>query len=179
MREKGRDLREVARERDLLLVGTNPDPDRERKMADEELIVKFFAGDGSARYRHPAPDSPEELRARAVLARTVREYVPGFSGELLALALDPDTKSRMIGMKPTRKIKFESVKRGLPSMWRRNVLIAGFIRSDFAQHGKLEAAISAATAKFKISRTTAQNIWQERCDAMKDAATRRLWEARN
>jgi hypothetical protein len=153
--------------------------DDDSKIADAELIMRFFAGDGTTNYRFPKPDSPEELKARGALARVVRDYVPGFSGELLALAIDPDTPSRFVGMAPTRKVKFESVNRGRPAAWRRNVRVAEFIRRQLAECDQHEAAYAAAAAKFRISRSTAQSIWQWRVDAMQDAKHRELWRARN
>jgi len=179
MRNIGRPLTDIAKGRDLLLVGTNRDPERDRKMADEEAALRLFTGDPDTNYRYPQKGSPEELHCRRALARIVRDHMPGFSGEFLALAIDPDTKSRFIGTTPTRKIQFESVNRGNRSMWRRNVRIAEFIRMQLAECDQHEAAYAAAAEKFNISRSTAQSIWQWRVDALQDAAERQLWLARS
>jgi hypothetical protein len=86
--------------------------------------------------------------------------MPGFSGELLALAIDPYTPSRFSGMKPTRRIRFESPARGKPSTWVRDRMVIGFVRQQLASAPKLEAAINAVSARFKISRRTVQDIWK-------------------
>jgi hypothetical protein len=173
---RGRDLLQVARERDILFVATDPDPNRARKMKDEEIVVKFFAGDGSDAPQYPPHDSTKEKEARAALARIVRDYVPGFSGEMLALAVDPDMPSRFIGMRPLRKIRFESVARGKASTWRRDLHIADFIRKEISNTAspgkdgvskpKIEAVLKAAEEQFGISRATAQRVWKEHEQAM-------------
>jgi hypothetical protein len=181
---QGRDLQQVASERKVLLVATDPDPDRARKMADEEVVVGFFAGDGTDAPRYPAHNSKEEKTARAALARIVRDHMPGFSGEILALAIDPVTPSRFIGMKPLRTIRFESVARGKTSTWRRDLRVAHFIRTEIghtAKRGKdgvprpkIEAALQAAVEEFGVSRATAQAIWKRHQEAMADALKRGL-----
>src|SRR4051794_9857143 len=79
-------------------------------MADEELVMQLLAGwDGSAGEAvYFKKNSNGEARAREALARIIRAKLQGFSGELLALAIDPRTPSSIPGMKPTRKIQFEN-----------------------------------------------------------------------
>jgi hypothetical protein len=153
-------------------------------MADEEIIVGFFAGDGTEAPRYPTHNSKEEKKARAALARVVRDHIPGFSGEILALAIDPDTPSRFVGMKPLRTVRFESVARGRASTWRRDLHIAHFIRAEIGHtvirgkdgvpKPKIEAALHAAMQEFGVSRATAQAIWKRHQEAMADALTRGL-----
>ena len=107
-------------------------PDAE-KMADEEAIVCFFAGDGTNAPRYPKHNSREEKNARAAMARRVRDFMQGFSAEMIALAIDPDTPSRIPGLKPLRKIRFESVARGKASTWRRDLRVADFIRREIGK----------------------------------------------
>jgi hypothetical protein len=163
----------VKQNRDVLHIATDPDPHRDQQMADEELALALLASDGVGA-SYPKHNSAKEKECRKALARIVRDKLNGFSGELLALAIDPETPSRYIGMTPTRQIRFESVRRGRPSTWRRDVLIAGFIRRELARSQKLEAAYAAAMAKFKISRSTAQAIWNWHCRSIKDAQARGL-----
>src|SRR5271170_1439234 len=85
---RGRDLQEVARERDLLLVATDPDPNRARKIADDLLCLRLLAGltqldRDLVHVPFPDPGSDTEQRCRAALARVVRNYVPGNTGDLL------------------------------------------------------------------------------------------------
>src|SRR5580692_7700135 len=82
-----------------------------RKGSDDELARKLLLGEPC-----------NQGDARAALARRIRDQMPGsFTRELLALAIDPETKSRFIGMVPARRIKFESVRRGRKPTWRRDL----------------------------------------------------------
>jgi hypothetical protein len=138
--------------------------DDDSKIADAELIMNFLAGDGTPNYRFPKRNSPEELKARRAIARVIRDYVPGFSGELLALAFDPGTKPRLLEMRPTRKIQFEQ--RGMPSSWRRERLTIDFIKKELKKvdaQGKrkpLKAVIVDTCAKFGIKCSTAHAVWK-------------------
>jgi hypothetical protein len=163
-------------QRDWLLVATNPDPERDRKIADEVLSLRLLAGrhrDGNGRpvTRYLKHNSREEREARAALARCVRDHMRSFTGELLALAIDPHTSSRYIGMTATRRVRFESPARGKPAEWQRNLIIAEFIRKQLSRYsGNVEAANAAAMTEFGISRSTAQTIWKWREQAIKDAS---------
>jgi len=82
----------------------------DERMADEALSIQLLAGfdvDTGKRISF-AHYSTDERKARAALARIIREKVNGFSGELLALAIDPQTKSTWLDMRPARKIKLKS-----------------------------------------------------------------------
>jgi hypothetical protein len=134
-------------------------------IADEELVMQLLAGwDGSAGEPvYCKKNSNEEARAREALARIIRAKLHGFSGELLALAIDPKTPSPIPGMKPTRKIQFENPKRGKPSQWARELLIVGFIRREMrkGKNGKLEPCLLEAEKKFGLSRSRLHEIWQD------------------
>jgi hypothetical protein len=134
---------------------------------DETLALRLLAGfardgRGQATTQYLKSNSRDERLACAALARIVRDHVPGFPGELLALALDPHTASRIPGMKATRRVRFESPARGKPSTWARDLLVIDCIRTELfrSKTGKLEAAIKAAMDHFTISRATAQSIWR-------------------
>jgi hypothetical protein len=134
--------------------------EQSRKAADDELSRKLLLGEPC-----------DQGAARAALARRIRDQMPGsFTRELLAMAIDPDTKSQFIGMMPTRRIKFESVRRGQKSTWRRDLLIMDRIRKELAQTNKLEAAYKAAMDEYGISRATAQAIWKRHSGAIADAS---------
>lgn len=185
--------------RDLLSVATAPDPDRARKASDDELARELLAGKVSKHggvVTYIKPGSQEE-KARAALARRIRDLTPrGFTFELLALAIDPETKSDFIEMVPTRKIKFENPKTGNRSQWQRDLLIADFIRRQLPKEaikkvdrakvagkkgkkltkiiesrgrGILEAAYAAACEKYGISRATVQEVWARYRKAMNSA----------
>jgi hypothetical protein len=98
------------------------------KIADEALSIQLLAGfdADSGKQISLKHNSAAEKKARAALARIIREQMNGFSGELLALAIDPQTESSWPGMKPARKIKFE--KQGRQSALMRDKLIVDYIR---------------------------------------------------
>jgi hypothetical protein len=164
---RGRDLQDVARDRDLLLIATDPDPDRDRKIADEELSLQLLAGrhfgtNGQPITRYLTPNGSEERLARAALARIGREHVGGFSGELLALAIDPITPSKWPGAKPTRHVRFESPARGKPSAWARDLLVVGHIRRELFRSatGKEDAALKSAEDTFGLTQAATAKIWR-------------------
>src|SRR5205823_1621457 len=69
--------------------------DDEQKIKDEMSMMRLLCGfrddeDGVATTDYPAENSPDERQCREVLAKEIRARVPGFVGELLALAIDPD-----------------------------------------------------------------------------------------
>src|SRR5258708_2280213 len=106
-------------QRDWIRVDLDHIPEENRKIADEELALQLLAGySTNGRTRYLKHNSPEEKLARAALARIVRRKMSGglsLSGELLALAIDPATETKFVGMKPTRRVRFESLRRGKPS----------------------------------------------------------------
>jgi hypothetical protein len=164
---RGRDLLDVAQNRDLLLIATNPDPDREQKIADEELSLQLLAGrqfgtDGRPITKYLLHNGPEERLARAALARIVRDHMPGFSGELLALAIDPITPSKWRGTKPTRHVRFESPARGKPSTWARDLLVVSHIRRELLRSTtrKEDAALKSAEDTFGLTPAAAAKIWR-------------------
>lgn len=134
-------------------------------IADEALCMKLLAGyhrDGARdQVSYLKQNSYEERCAREALGRMVRDGMRGFVGELLALAIDPRMPSRIPGMKPTRRIRFESPSRGKPSTWARDLLVVDLIRRTRfnSDSGKLEAAITTAVERFGISRSAVQAIW--------------------
>src|SRR5580704_16907608 len=104
--------------RDLLDVATNPDPHRARKIADDRQCLRFLAGltemDGTlVEIPFPDPGSPGDKAGRSALARVVLDYIPGRTGGLLALAIDPKAPVRSpLVTKPTRLATFGPCNRG-------------------------------------------------------------------
>jgi hypothetical protein len=98
------------------------------KIADEALSIRLLAGwdVDSGKQVNLKHNSVDETKARAALARIIRERMSGFSGELLALAIDPKTESSWPDMRPARKIKFE--KPGRPSTLMRDKMVVDYIR---------------------------------------------------
>jgi hypothetical protein len=153
---------------------------QENRIADDELSLDLLAGarlatNGSktaAAIRYFDSNSEEEKLARQALARRVRDFMPGLTGELLALAIDPDTPSKYTGMVPTRRVEFKNVGTGFPSQWRRDLIVIDFIRKqlnamwpagpipiDDIPKRKLEAAYAAAEKEYNLRRSTLQAIW--------------------
>jgi hypothetical protein len=143
------------------------DPHRSRKVADEELSLRLLAGfrmkNGSpTKGEFPKHNSFEERQARAALARIVRDHVPGFSGELLALAIDPLTPSKIPGMKPARRVAFTSPARGRSSTWARDMFVIDHIRQRttmFNTEDKEDAALKSAENRFDLTHATVKSIW--------------------
>jgi hypothetical protein len=71
---------------------------------EELLLMRLLAGFDDDQPKEPLflqPDSPEEKRARTVLAKQLREgRLGGFAKEFLALAIDPWTASTAVNMGP-------------------------------------------------------------------------------
>jgi hypothetical protein len=122
------------------------------KIADEELSLQLLAGFRMGENGKPITgflkhNSSQESKARAALARLVRDHMPGNSGELLALAIDPRTPSKDRMMKPTRRVRFESPARGRSSTWARALFVVDHIRqrtSMFNTEDKEDAALKSA-----------------------------------
>lgn len=132
-------------------------------MADEALSIRLLAGydvdSGCTSFlKH---NSPEERKARAALARLVRDQMGGFSGELLALAIDSRTPSTWPDMKPTRRIHFKSPGRGKSSTLMRDKLVVDFIRKQRfnGTTDKLEPHLAAAEKHFGLKRSRIHAIW--------------------
>jgi hypothetical protein len=123
----------------------------DERMADEVLSIQLLAGfdvdtGKQISFTH---NSADERKARAALARIIREKMNGFSGELLALALDPQTKSTWPDMRPARKIKFE--KPGRPSTLIRDKRIVDYIRRlrhNSTEPHDMKYFLNAAAATF-------------------------------
>jgi hypothetical protein len=163
---------------------TAPRSDAE-KIADELLALRLLAGyaideKGQEFTAYLDQNSAEEQQACAALARLVRDAMPGFVGELLALAIDPRTPSpswvSAFGeeearrrMRPTRRIRFESPARGRPDNWARNLAVAHFITEHMEQQQrerpdwkpKLESAYEDASKRYGFTPNQAQTIWRE------------------
>jgi hypothetical protein len=152
-----------------------PRPSSEEAMADEALSIRLLAGFDvdSGRTSFLKQNGPEERQAREALARLVRDKMKGFSGELLALAIDPRTLSPWQDMKPTRRIRFESPGRGKSSTLMRDKRVVDFIRSERrrSNDGKLEPCLSAAEEHFKLCRSRVHAIWKAHEDMLKAAAS--------
>ena len=175
-----RDIRDVARERGFLLLGTDPDPERERKIADEELSIELLAGmttgpDRQAVTCYPEKNGRRECEGRKALARIIRDHVPGFAGELLALAIDPSTPSKVPGMTPTRHIQFESRAQGKQSQWARDMLVVHTIRHALfhSTSGKEDAACAEAEKAFGLSAAAVKKIWRRHKHMMAEESTKR------
>jgi hypothetical protein len=142
-------------------------PNRDPAEQEELLLLRLLAGfddDNPSEPRFLDQDSPDEKIARAALAKQIREgRLGGFAKELLALAIDPWTKTTWPGMRPTRKIKFTNATPGPPSTWARDLLIVHFIRQQLRDNGgKDDAALKAAETKFKLGKSQTHAVWQRR-----------------
>jgi len=135
------------------------------KIADELLMMRLLSGfhveNGIEVTRYLKHNSHGERLARVALAREVRASMWGFVGELLALAIDPRTPSSWPGMRPTRRIKFESPTRGKGSTWARDLAVISLIRERLRDDPKLEAALSAASERYGIKRNRVHAIWKK------------------
>jgi len=161
--------------RDVLLVRAGPDPEQERKIADEKLCLRLLAGysvdDGKVGF--PQAGSAEEWAARAALARIIREYVKGFVGEYLALAIDPRTPSRSATARPIRFVRFDKPRGSRPPTTLRDLLIVGFIRERLRELGKEDAALRAAEQKFALRKSRVHKIWSRHKKRVGIASKRR------
>jgi hypothetical protein len=157
----------------LVRDGYLPDPARDGAapassgdaIAEEALLMRLLAGLDDNDPNKPKfldPDSPDEKRARAALAKQLREgRLGGFARELLALAIDPWTKTAWEGMRPTLKITFASATPGPRATWARDLLIVYFIREQLRDKGGPEdAALKAAETKFRLGKSQTHAIWK-------------------
>jgi len=153
-----RDLREASRERDLLEVASDPDPDREQEIVDYYLCLRLLAGssrDGKL-IGFPKTGSSDEWAARAALARHLRRRLKGNIAELLALAIDPRTKSPNPFFKqPTRIVKFDKPRGKSPTVFR-DFMVVDFIRRQ--RSVKEDAALRAAEQKFGLGKSRTHAI---------------------
>jgi hypothetical protein len=122
------------------------DREEAHKAKDDELCREFLAGN------YLEPGSHEEKEARAALARRIRDQMPiSLTRELLALAIDPDTKSSLPNMAPTRKIKFENPTTGHASTWRRDAEIRYLIERKYLPEEAAKATARVLKSYRKIS----------------------------
>lgn len=137
----------------------------DQAMADEALSIRLLAGYDvdTGRTSFLKRNGPEERKAREALARLVREKMSGFSGELLALAIDPRTPSTWPDMKPTRRVQFVSPGRGKSSTLMRDKLVVDFIRRLRARETQpnipMDSYIQAAQTEFGLGRSRVNAIW--------------------
>jgi hypothetical protein len=142
-------------------------------MADEVAAMRLLAGFDES---HPeavsylAINSPEEKQARAALARIVRREMRGFVGELLALAIDPDTPTKSATLRPCRRIRFESPARGKPVTWARDLLIVGTIKELLCERGNIEATLYEVENKYGLQRSQIYAIWRKYHRAIEERA---------
>lgn len=133
------------------------------KAADTILAIRLLASyDVNTTRAKVSRGGQQEKRERAALARLVRDSMKGFPGELLALAIDPQTPSNIPGMYPTCKISFNNRSTGKWSTWARDLAVLDCIRAfrwASPRRPKLEAAYAEACAQFNIKPKTAQAIW--------------------
>ena len=141
-------------------------------MQNEEMILRLLCGyarkNGKTAISYLKKGGPEERAGLKALAAEVRRKMTGFSGELLALAIDPWTPSKIPGMKPTRRIKFESPARGKSIAWIRDLEIVALVNKTLRVQSakmkpgakvKLDAALAAAEKEYGLSRTRIHKIW--------------------
>lgn len=157
---------------------TTPPPSDAEKIADEELALRLLAGfkpEGIEHNDYPVPGSKDEKQCRVALARIVRAHIRGLVGDLLALALDPETLApidvlaRTVNpdarptMTPTRTILFDRRPR---STWARDRAVVHFIAAGWL-HARpppqLKAVMYAASRHFDISVKRVEQIWNDDC----------------
>jgi hypothetical protein len=154
----------------------------DQAMADEALSIRLLAGYDvdSGRTSFLKHNGPEERNARAALARLVRDRMGGFSGELLALAIDSRSPSIWPDMKPTRRIEFKSPGRGKNSTLMRDKLVVDFIRRlrfrSKEPHDQ-KFYIMSAVAEFerrgiKIGKSRVHAIWSAYEKMLEGASTK-------
>jgi len=137
----------------------------EQKKADEAASIRLLSGydvDKSDNFTFPDHFSDEEKELRAALARTVRDQMKGHSGELLALAIDPFTPSKLPNMRPTRKVKF--FWQGQQSTLFLEQQIIAFIRKKRSRETKRDVPIDSyvkdAEEEFGLRRSRIFEIWK-------------------
>jgi hypothetical protein len=160
-----------------------------KRIAASHLIMRLLAGScvvddqGRTVVQYPESNSYEERQARQALAMEVRLKMPGFTGELLAFALDPHTPSRYPGLsRAPRKISFESSSPGQASNWRRDLEMIQFIREerrkaqavlDLAgrrsangnpKRAPLSATIGKAAEQYGLDAKRVREIWDGRLE---------------
>jgi hypothetical protein len=145
----------------------------EEKMADDMLALELLAG--SPNGKNPKHFSRGEKKLRAALARRIRDQMGGYTGELLALAIDPFSGSTWPGMKPTAKLKF--VRQGRPSSLLTERRVVAFIRAQIGKSNNPEASLdsylNAAETAFGLKRSRVHEIWHANEKRLSDAARAR------
>lgn len=153
-------------------------PDNE-KMADEAAAIKLLANydvDARKNVTRARHNSGDERKLRAALARCVRDQMNGFAGELLALAIDPWTPSKIPTMRSTVNIKF--VRQGrLSSLFVESQVIDYIRRLRFNStepHDQKFYVMSAVNEfnkrGIKIKKSTVHRIWSEHEKMLDEAA---------
>jgi hypothetical protein len=157
--------------------GVKPHYTDDDKMADEALSIQLLAGFDADTGKQVSlkHNSPAEKNARAALARIIRDKMGGLSGELLALAIDPHTKSKWPDMRPARKIKFEMP--GRQSTLMRDKLIVGYIRRlrfNSTEPHDMKFFLMQAADKFGgLSYSTVHAIWSAHEKLIEEASSKK------
>jgi len=173
----------MATERDWIRIDLRHQEEQAQQMKDHELALHLLAGfaeEGKGRStrsitKYPKKGGPDARAGMRAIARIIRREMKGFVGEFLALGFDPETQSKYPAptksgrLQPTVRISVAPVGRRQKPTVLRDILIAAYIRRALSDSARLvgasvrvkrESAIEAATKKFKISRTRAQQIWK-------------------
>jgi hypothetical protein len=135
----------------------------DEKMTDEVASIRLLAAyDVETSKNVPSPKhfSKEEKELRAALARSIRDQMNGYAGELLALAIDPFTKSSWPHMRPTTKVKF--MRQGRPSTLMIEKRVVDFIRKlrfNSEQERDQKFYITAAMDRFGLEYSRVHAIW--------------------
>ena len=145
----------------VFFVGPNPDPEAERKIADEKLCLWLLTGysvdDGKIGF--PKSGSTEEWAARAALARRIRDDMGGFTGDFLACAVDPRTPLAPPSVaRPIRRIRFDKP-RGKPPTVMRDLLVVDFIKRKLSELIKEDAALLEAEREFNLHKSRVHALW--------------------
>jgi hypothetical protein len=114
----------------------------------------------------PEPGSNTERRCRATLARVVRDHVPGNTGDLLALAIDPKTPATSPMLEPTRYVTFGPCNRGTQPNSMRDIMIVADYRAALreqadAKDAELRACIDRITNPRPAENRTVKQIRAE------------------
>jgi hypothetical protein len=121
-----------------------------------ELLTGLIKSGETIATRYPKHNSEREKKCRAALARIIRNGMKDwFVAEFLALAIDPDTSSKITGLKPPRHIRFQSPSRGLPSTAMRDLWVAILIHNLTRQGEKKDYALKRAEEAYGIDHSTA------------------------
>ncbi len=113
--------------------------------ADEMLLMRLLAGYRRGVISSLPKNSPEEQKARKLLAQQLRDgSIAYYTRELLALAIDPETPSAVPGLSPARKIVFQKPPKGGSLTWARDRVIIYEIKKRIWQGETDEKAVTGA-----------------------------------